>query len=127
MRAYYLDVPLTDDQLREVAELMHEAIEQIRVPHVLPVVDSSRPILDDDVILDHLRRAGLLRDTGRRVLLVAPRDSHWLTAFGRGIRRITGSLPYLVQTEGQRESVGNPGRLRIVDMQGLAGGRGGGT
>jgi len=74
------------------------------------------------VILDHLRKAGILRDTGHRVLLVAPRDSHWTAAFGRAIERLTGSLPYLVQTEAQRESVGNPGSLRILDMHGLAGG-----
>ena len=85
MRAYYLDVPLTADEQREAADLMHEAIERVRIPHVLPVVDSSRPIIDDDVILDHLRRAGLLRDAGRRVVLIAPRDSHWLPALGRGI------------------------------------------
>jgi len=122
MRAYYLDVPLTADELREAADFMHEPIEQVRIPHVLPVVDSSRPIIDDDVILDHLRRAGLLRDAGRRVVLIAPRDSHWLAALGRGIERLTGALPYLLQTEGQRDSVGNPGALRVVDMEGLAGG-----
>jgi hypothetical protein len=122
MRAYYLDVPLTPDELKEAADLMQESIEQIRIPHVLPVVDSSRPILDDDVILDHLRRAGVLRDAGRRVVLIAPRDPHWLAALGRGIGRLTGSLPYLLQTEGHRDSAGNPGALRIVDMQRVAGG-----
>ena len=125
MRAYYVDVALSEDELSEVADLMREPIEQVRIPHVLPAVDSSRPILDDDVILDHLRRSGLLRDGGHRVLLVAPRDPHWLAAFGRGIQRLTGLFPYLVQTEGQRQSVGNPGSLRIVDMEGLAGGSAG--
>jgi hypothetical protein len=47
------------------------------------------------VILDHLRKAGILRAAGHRVLLVAPRDSHWTVAFGRGIERLTGCLPYL--------------------------------
>ena len=122
MRAYYVDVALSEDELKEVADLMQEPIDQVRIPHVLPVVDASRPILDDDVILDHLRKAGILRDAGHRVLLVAPRDSHWMAAFGRAIERLTGWLPYVVQTETQRESLGNPGSLRILDMHGLAGG-----
>jgi len=35
---------------------------------------------------------------------------------------LTGARPYLLQTEGQRDSVGNPGALRVVDMEGLAAG-----
>jgi hypothetical protein len=122
MRAYYVDVPLSESDLSEVAELMREPVEQVRIPHVLPIVDSARPILDDDAILDHLKKAGVLRDVGRRVLLVAPREPHWVAAFGRGIQRLTGRPPYLVQTEAERASIGNPGSLRILDMDGLAGG-----
>jgi hypothetical protein len=120
IRAYYVDVALSERGLEEVTNLMGEPVQQIRIPHVLPMVDASRPILDDAVVLEHLRKAGILRDPGRRVLFVAPRDSHWTVAFGRAIDRLTGSLPYLVQTEGEREAVGNPGGLRILDMQGLA-------
>jgi hypothetical protein len=123
MRAYYVDVALSESELEEVADLMQEPINQVRIPHVLSVVDSSRPVLDDGVILDHLRKAGILRDAGHRVLLVAPRDSHWTPAFGRAIERLTGWLPYLVQTENQRESLGNRGQLRVLDMHGIAGGR----
>jgi hypothetical protein len=122
MRSYYVDVPLSESELTEVAGLMREPIEQVRIPHVLPIVDSSRPILDDDTILDHLRKAGILRDVGRRVLLLAPCESHWVAAFGRGIQRLTGRLPYLLQTEAERASIGNSGSLRILDMDGLAGG-----
>ena len=125
VRAYYVDVALSAEELTEVADLMREPIHQVRVPHVLPVVDPSRPMLDDDVILDHLRKAGILRDAGHRVL-VAPRESHWTAAFGRAIERLTGWLPYLVQTQAQRDSIGNPGSLRILDMHGLAGGGPGG-
>ncbi|MGH7326043.1 MAG: hypothetical protein ACREJ9_15560 [Candidatus Rokuibacteriota bacterium] len=123
IRAYYLDVALSENELKEVAGLMQEPVEQVRVPHVLPVVDTSRPILDDEAVLEHLRKAGILREAGRQVLFVAPRDSHWTAAFGRAIERLTGSLPYLIQTEGHRQAAGNPGGLRILDMQCLAGGK----
>ena len=123
IRAYYLYVALSEKELQGVSELMHEAVEQVRIPHVLPVVDASRPILDDEAVLEHLRKAGVFRETGHQLLFVAPRDPHWTAAFGRAIERLTGSLPYLIQTEGHRQAVGNPGGLRILDMQGLAGGK----
>ena len=123
IRAYYVDLPLSGGELKEVSELVNGPVEQVRIPHVLPVVDTSRPILDEDAVLEHLRRAGILREAGRQVLFVAPRDSHWTAAFGRAIERLTGSPPYLIQTKGQRQAVGNPGELRILDMRGLAGGK----
>ncbi len=123
IRAYYVEQALSKSELAEVTELMQEAVEQVCIPHVLPVVDASRPLLDDELVLEHLKKAGILRDGGRQVLFVAAREPHWTDAFTRGIERLTGSLSYLIQSEGQRRSIGNPGSLRILDMEGLAGGK----
>ncbi len=123
LRVYYVESALSDSELAEVAELMHQPVEQVRIPYVLPVVDADRPP-DDELVLTHLRRSGILRDSGHQVLFVAARDLHWNEAFTHGIERLTGSLPYLVQRVKHREAMNNPGSLRILDMEGLAGGKG---
>jgi hypothetical protein len=41
------------------------------------------------------------------------------SAFGEAIHNITGYYPYVVQTAGHREAIGNPGYLRIFDMHGM--------
>ncbi len=122
MRVYYVESALSESELAEVAELMHQPVEQVRIPYVLPVVDADR-LPDDELVLTHLKRSGIPRDSGHQVLFVAVRDLHWNEAFTRGIERLTGSLPYLVQTVVHRELMNSPGSLRILDMQGLAGGK----
>ncbi len=32
MKAYYIETPLTNDELRDVAEMMKTEVEQVRVP-----------------------------------------------------------------------------------------------
>jgi hypothetical protein len=124
MRAYYIETPLTDAELQDVAEMMETEVEQVRVPYVLPAPDQhgghpERPLMDDELAMKPLKAAGILRDSGSQILLVIPLDGHWYTAFSEAIARLTGHYPYLVQTEGHRTAIGNPGGLRILDMEGL--------
>jgi hypothetical protein len=73
----------------------------------------------EDVAARLLKVAGIQRDYGRRVGLVIPRDMLSYSAFGEAIHNITGYYPYVVQTAGHREAIGNPGYLRIFDMHGM--------
>lgn len=101
-----------------------ERIEQVRIPHILPAPDPDgghrgRPLLDDEILEKHLIKAGIMRDYGKRVCLVIPRDMHWYGALTEAIFKITGFYPYLVQTKDHRERINNPGEIRILDMHGM--------
>ncbi len=126
MRVYYLDRELTDEEARFVAEALEltEPIDQIRIPHVLPASDPdgghrSRPLMDNEILEKHLVKAGMLRDYGKQVCLVIPKDMHWYGALSHTIFNITGLYPYLVQTKDHRERINNPGEIRILDMHGM--------
>jgi hypothetical protein len=128
MRAYYLEDSLTDEELADVRDMMQMPIEQVRIPHVLPAPDergahNDRPLMDEQAATRPLKAAGILRDHGARVLLVMPKDMHWYTAFAEAVHTITGYFPYLIQTADHRDSIGNKGGLRIIDMHGMMGGR----
>ena len=126
MRLYFLDRPLTDSEIEFVEEALETSIEQIRIPFILPVTNAKesykdRPLINDNVTSKNLLNAGILRDKGKQVALVMPLDMHWYAAFTFTIEKMTGSFPYLIQTAEHRESIGNKGRIRIIDMEGLAG------
>lgn len=126
MRVYFLDGPLSDREIDFVEEALNNKIEQVRIPHVMPAADvtdgySNRPLLDDALVSKHLRKAGINRDQGNQVALVIPLDTHWYAALAHAIHNETGFYPYLIQTTEHRQRIGNPGEIRIINMQGLAG------
>jgi hypothetical protein len=128
VRVYFLDRPLTDEEIDFVQHALKTTVEQVRIPHVLPAADTTkgyagRPLLDDTLVTKHLRIAGIRPDQGSQVGLVIPRDMHWYAALAHGIYNETGFYPYLIQTAEHREQIGNPGEIRIMDMEGLAGGK----
>lgn len=124
MRVYCLEEPLSATELEQAGELLGSPLEQVRIPYVLPVSEPNdghapRPLIDVEGATPPLKSAGILRDYGRRVGLVIPGDMHWYAAFAYAIHDLTGYYPFLVQTAGHRQAVGNPGSLRIIDMHGL--------
>jgi hypothetical protein len=104
-----------------------EPVDQVRIPHILPASDpdgghSGRPLLDDEILKRHLAKAGIIRDYGKQVCLVIPKDMHWYVALSHTIFSITGFYPYMVQTNDHRERFKNPGEIRILDMHGIISG-----
>lgn len=126
MRVYYLDHRLSQDELEFAEETLGEQIEEVSVPFVLPLLDPSapsggRPIFDDELLMAHLQRAGVGRDYGHQVGLVCPLDLHWYGSLLEALYRATGYYPYAIQTRLQRDRIGNPGEVRIIDMHGAMG------
>jgi hypothetical protein len=125
LRIYFLERPLSNDEATQVAEDLETPIEQVRIPHVLPVPEAhhchQKQSLDADSALALLRRAGIVADTGVQVGLVAPIDRDLYEALVEAVYIATGSLPYVIQTAEQREAIGNRGPLRVLDAQGLRG------
>ena len=126
MRIYYLDRELAKEDLEFVEQALEvaEPVDQIRIPHILPAPDPdgghrARPIMDDEILDRHLKKAGILRDYGKQVCLVIPKDMHWYGALTEAIFKITGFYPYLIQTKDHRERINNPGEIRILDMHGM--------
>lgn len=126
MRVYYLDKELAKEEAEFVKETLEltEPVDQIRIPHILPAPDPdgghrARPIMDDEILERHLKKAGILRDYGKQVCLVIPKDMHWYGALTEAIFKITGFYPYLVQTKDHRKRINNPGEIRILDMHGM--------
>lgn len=127
MRVYYLEEPLSEDDALFVQEAMESSSEvrHVRIPHVLP---TEPPTWDEKTYRKHdrllrsaLKNAGISTDKGRQVLLVAPRQMYWYSVLIHAVYAETGAFPWLIQTSGQREAIGNPGETRIVDTQGLMG------
>lgn len=128
VRVYYLEQPLSGDDVALVAaELGQDStIEQVRIPHVLPVLaegkwSEKRHRKHETLLRKHLRAAGITHDCGSQVILVAPLDLYWYSIISGAVEAETGAYPWLVQTEQQREAIGNPGSTRILDMEGLSG------
>jgi hypothetical protein len=128
MRVYYLDRPLTEEEAKFVEAILETKIEQIRIPFVLPAAEvakwhNKRPMIDDKLVSKNLIKAGIENDEGNQVGLVIPLDMHWYAAFTFAIEHMTGFLPYLIQTAEHRASIGQKGNIRIMDMEGLSGGK----
>jgi hypothetical protein len=127
LNAYYLDDQLTESEVAEVEELTGFGMSQLRIPHVLPTAMPDEtgalrmPPGSDDAPLAALKAAGILKDSGRRVFLVAPLEAHWNSRFADAIGRLTGHWPYLVQTSRERDAIGNPGSLRVLDLDAAMG------
>ncbi len=128
MKIYFLDQPLTDEESKSIIDLMElqESIEQVRVPYVLPIVsrrnDYSKELSrHENILRKHLLNVGISKDKGTQIGFVAPVNMHWYSVITNAIFKETGSYPYLIQTQSQREAIGNPGDLRILDGEGLMG------
>lgn len=128
MRLYYLDRRLESEEVNFVAGVLKlsEPIEQIRIPYVLPACDPNggyrdRPIIESNLIENHLLKVGILLDRGKKICLVIPKDIHWHRSLIAAILKLTGYYPCLIQTGDQGKSIENPEDIRIVDMKELIG------
>lgn len=124
LNSYFLDDPLSDAEIQEITKLTGLSPAPVRVPHIFPT-----PTLDaqghpqmpegwEEAPLAMLRATGILRDVGRRVFLVSPKEIHWGTRFAEAIARLTGRYPYLIQTTRQLEANGIDDTLRVIDLDG---------
>lgn len=128
MHIYYLDEPLSDEDVSFVQEALDvtESIEQIRVPYVLPILlegalTDKQHRQHEEMLRGHLRKVGIGRDHGSQVVLVAPKAMYWYAVLVGAVFEETGAYPYLVQTEQQRAAIGNSGEARLLDTHGLMG------
>ncbi len=128
MRLYYLDRRLESKEVDFVAGILKlsEPIEQIRIPYVLPARDSNggyreRPIIESNLIENHLLNVGILLDHGKKICLIIPKDIHWHRSLIAAILRLTGYYPCLIQAGDQGKSIKNPGDIKIIDMEELIG------
>lgn len=127
MRIYFLDAPLSAEDLAFVREALDVSgeLEQIQVPYVLPVL--SAPLTErqhqqhEQLLRGHLRRVGIGKDHGKQIVLVAPAEMYWHALLVRAVYEETGAYPYLVQTKQQRAAIGNRGCTRLLDAHGLMG------
>lgn len=117
IRAYVLDEPLDEGQRREVERELGAQLECIAVTPLRVVVDDGAALPDTRGVRPLLRAAGIARDVGRRTVLVAPADARWRDALAEAIARETGRFPILVETPHARAGAGDPGPLRVVDLE----------
>jgi len=125
---YYFETPLSDEDLDWVQQItgLEGPCRQTRIPHVLPAEIAG---LDEQAFVRHefllraaLRNAGIVGDRGTQVILVALRQLYWNSVLLHAVHAETGMFPLLVQTREQREAIGNPGEIRILDMDGAMAG-----
>jgi hypothetical protein len=129
MRIYYLEEPLGDKDVAFVGECfqLSRPPTQVRIPYVLPVIETAADYVQqrqqqERLLSNHLRAAGVHLEP-EQIVLVAPKDQHWCMALVGSVAFVSGKYPYLVQTAAHREAIGNPGATRVIDTQGLMGGR----
>ncbi len=117
MIALYLDYVLSDEELVELQLAVGEPVSPLRIPWLLPMRSSSPPSVEPESVRPHLRRLRIEQYRGRRVLLITPRESHWVASLAEAIRLETGLYPLLVQPPVRRQEAGCPGPLRVIDME----------
>ena len=128
MRLYYLDRELKREEVDFIGRVLKlsEPIRQIRIPYVFLVRDPNRgncepEFAEGGLVEKELLCAGILKDRGRKICLVAPKDNHLFQSLIPAIHRFTGHYPCLIQTEDRSEYLMNPLRIRVVDMEELIG------
>lgn len=130
LSCYYLDEPLSDDELQFVRSTLigpwakfrtsASDLEQKRVPAVLPLPDANG-IYDEsreeraERVRSNLRHAGIRTDAGRQVVWVMPRDADWDAIFQFAIREETGFAPYVAQRWFPEEGTLVRGQVRVID------------
>ncbi|HJV80428.1 hypothetical protein [Noviherbaspirillum sp.] len=109
---FYLDEPLSESELQFVTNALvghwakfrtgATAIEQRRVPGVLPVPDLDGMYAAGreqraEGVRANLQHAGIRAYNGHQVLWVMPRDMDWDAVFQFAIREETGYGPFVAQ------------------------------
>jgi len=129
---YYLDEPLTGDELLFVETTLigpwakfrtnAAALEQKRVPAVLPMPDRNGTYAEDreqraQGVRANLRHAGIRMNNGRQVVWIAPKDADWDAIFQFAIREETGFAPFAVQRWFVEHGELVRGSIRVIDTQ----------
>lgn len=129
---YYLDEPLTDDELQFVQQTLigpwarfktgATGLEQKRVPGVLPLPDAQGVYAHSreeraERVRANLRHAGIRVYNGRQVVWAMPCDSEWDAIFRFAIREETGYAPYVAQRWSVEEGVSKRIAVRVIDTQ----------
>jgi hypothetical protein len=137
LSCYYLDEPLTDEELAFAERILigpwarfrtnASGLLQKRVPAVLPLPDENGCYLHSREqragrLRPNLRHAGIRADCGRQVVWVMPRDSDWDAIFQYAIREETGFGPWVAQRWYMEGGVLVRRELRLVDTQMLLSG-----
>lgn len=132
LSCYYLDEALTGEELHFVERVLigpwakfqtgATALEQRRVPAVLPTPDTEGHYSEDrelraERMRANLRHAGIRADIGRQVVWVTPRDAGWDAIFQYAIRRETGIAPYVVQRWFAQDGMPADSPVRVIDTQ----------
>lgn len=130
LSCYYLDEPLSDDELQFVRSTLigpwakfrtaASALEQKRVPAVLPLPDADGVYAESREeragrVRSNLRHAGIRADAGRQVVWVMPQDADWDAIFQFAIREETGFAPYVAQRWFPEDGKLVRGRVRVID------------
>lgn len=132
LSCYYLDEDLVGDELDFVRQALigpwakfktgAAALEQKRVPAVLPLPDQAGLYQQDreqraERVRANLRHSGIRADAGRQIAWVTPPDADWDAIFQFAIRAETGYAPYVVQrwhtVDGRR--IRQP--VRVIDAE----------
>lgn len=132
LSCYYLDQPLADGELHFVQQALigpwsrfrtdAAALEQKRVPAVLPLPDANGDYAEDreqraQTVRANLRHAGIRADNGRQVVWIAPQDTDWDAIFRFAIREETGLAPFVAQRWFVENGVAVRGSVRVIDTQ----------
>jgi hypothetical protein len=130
LSCYYLDEPLTDDEMQFVGSALigpwakfrtsASRLEQKRVPAVLPMPDENGIFAESrevraERVRSNLRHAGIRADAGRQVVWVMPQDADWDAIFQFAIREETGFAPYVAQRWFPEDGELVRGRVRVID------------
>ena len=132
LSCYYLDEPLTDDELAFVQQTLigpwakfktkADSLVQKRVPAVLPTPDEHGRYEETreqraERVRANLRHADIRNDNGWQVVWVTPHDSDWDAIFQFAIREETGLAPFVAQRWFVENGVAVRGSIRVVDTQ----------
>jgi hypothetical protein len=132
LSCYYLDEPLSDNELQFVSQTLigpwarfrtgATALTQKRVPAVLPLPDEVGIYAQNreqraDAVRMNLRHAGIRADAGRQVVWATPRDSDWDAIFQYAIRLETGFAPFVAQRWFMENGILMRSSVRVVDTQ----------
>ena len=134
MRIYYLDEPLSNGDLQFIKEFLEvregknalELIEQIRIPTLLKTPDLNGKYKDDirdliELSKKILIKSNLLKDYGKQIVWVIPKDNFWSGIFQMAISEITGYHPYVVQRWYLEDDKWVRRNIRLIDSHGIMG------
>lgn len=129
MRVYCVEEPLNAEDLDFASNALIEfggstVTEQVRIPHVFPTDAASGTFEQTmrrhiQLVRRHLANADIASDRGAKTAFVAPKNMHWNSVLIEAFHAETGAYPFLIQTASQREALGNPGKIRVIDTEGM--------